>query len=130
MNTQLLCTFSTIDTLETTLQEITRTYDIIFDKIFVLKNCDKETELFCTYNINVGNSSNFTIPKTISMHRKKNTNSLYTINALNELIKAENDGILDTTFVIDWRKYRNSIIITDNEGAKIIHTRIHKIEQI
>ena len=130
MNTQLLCTFSTVDTLEETLQTITSTYEIIFNKIFVLKNVDKETELFCTYNINVGNSSSFTIPKTISMHRKKNTNSLYTINALNELIKLENNGILDTTFIIDWRKYRNSIIITDGDGAKIISTRIHKIAEI
>jgi hypothetical protein len=61
------------------------------------------------------------------MHRKKQTNTLYTINALNELIKEENGGLLDTKFIIDWDRFKNSIILTNAEGTKRIGTRVFDI---
>ena len=49
------------------------------------------------------------IPDTISLHRKKNTNTLYTINALNDLIRELNAGKLDKTYPIKWENYKNSL---------------------
>ena len=79
-----------------------------------------------TYNID-GPVYNLQITNTILVHRKKQSNTLYTINALNELVKEENGGVLDKTFIIDWQKFRNSIILTNTEGTKRIQTRIFEV---
>jgi len=129
MNTQLLCTFTPKKTVSKTTDLIIDTYDIIFNKIFVLKDTDNNRELMCTYNIE--SSENPTIlDNTISLHRKKQTNTLYTINALNELIKSVNNGVLDTTFQVDWDNYRNSMLVTNDEGLRRINTAIHDIIHI
>ena len=49
------------------------------------------------------------------------------INALNELVKEENGGVLDTSFVINWQKFKNSIILTNAEGTKKIQTRVFEV---
>jgi hypothetical protein len=61
------------------------------------------------------------------LHRKKESNSLYTINALNILVKQLNNGVLDKTFQINWNNYRNSVLLTQGEDLRIINTRIYKI---
>ena len=52
---------------------------------------------------------------------------MYTINALNELVKEENNGVLDKSFSIDWEKFKNSIIVTNVEGTKKINTRVFDV---
>jgi hypothetical protein len=42
-------------------------------------------------------------------------------------VREENGGVLDKTFVIDWQKFRNSIILTNTEGTKRIQTRIFEV---
>ena len=61
------------------------------------------------------------------VHRKKESNTIYTINALNKLIISENNGILDKRFQIDWQKYRNSVILTDGDGYKVMKTSLFRI---
>ena len=117
MNTQLLCTFTPKKTINATTDKIIDAYDIIFNKIFVLRDNDNNRELMCTYNIE--SSENPTIlDNTISLHRKKQTNTLYTINALNELIKTVNNGVLDTSFQVNWDNYRNCMLVTNDEGSE------------
>ena len=58
---------------------------------------------------------------TISIHRKKETNTLYTVNALNEVIRKVNNGILDKTYQLDWTRYQNSFILTDDVGYRVIN---------
>ena len=70
------------------------------------------------------------MPNTISLHRKKNTNTLYTINALNHLIQLLNNGVLDTSYQLDWENYRNCILLTNDEGLRRINTEIHDITYI
>jgi hypothetical protein len=67
------------------------------------------------------------LPNTILLHRKKESNTLYTINALNALIKSLNSGILDTNYRITWLDYKNSILLIQNNDLNIIQTKIHKI---
>ena len=96
MRTQLLATFTTKKDLDNTLKSIVSSYEIVFSKIYVLQNEDTTNELICTYNIDSNKTVDFNDVKgTISLHRKKHTNSLYTINALNECIKNLNNGVLD-----------------------------------
>jgi hypothetical protein len=67
------------------------------------------------------------LENTILIHRKKESKTLYTINALNELVKEENGGVLDTSFVLNWQKFKNCIILTNAEGTKKIQTRIFEV---
>ena len=128
MKTQLLCTFTTQFNLEQTIRDITKNFKIVFDKIYVLQNEEKPKELICTYNVNQDDDIDFNLVKnTISLHRKKITNTLYTINALNELIKIINNGVLDTTYQVPWDLYKNMILISNKEGLSRIPTRILKI---
>ena len=60
-------------------------------------------------------------------HRKKETNTLYTINALNRLIESLNGGRLDKSYQIEWRDYTNSMILTDGDGYKIMKTNLFRI---
>ena len=127
MQTQLLCTFTTRESLQETLQKIRETYTIVYNFIYVLQNKSDLDELFVTFNIDTTKKPEKSLPNTILVHRKKQSNTLYTINALNELIKEENNGILDKKCMIDWNKFKNSIIVTNTEGTKKIPTRIFKI---
>jgi len=127
MKTQLLCTFTTKDDLQTALQEIRTNYKIVYNYIYVLQNKGNLDELFVTYNIDTQYQPSKPLENTILVHRKKQSNTLYTINALNELVKEENNGVLDKTFSIDWDKFKNSIIVTNVDGTKRISTRIFEI---
>ena len=128
MKTQLLCTFTTQHNLEQSIRDITKNFKIVFDKIYVLQNEDKPKELICTYNVDQNDDVDFNlVNNTISLHRKKITNTLYTINALNELIKTINNGVLDTTYQVPWDVYKNMILISNKDGLSRIPTRILKI---
>ena len=127
MQTQLLCTFTTKEELQTTLQLIRETYHIVYNYIYVLQNKGNLEELFVTYNIDTSIKPETPLSDTILVHRKKQSNTLYTINALNELVKEENGGVLDKKFTIDWNKFKNSIIVTNVEGTKKISTRIFDV---
>ena len=127
MQTQLLCTFTTKEELQNTLQLIRETYHIVYNYIYVLQNKGNLDELFVTYNIDTQYKPEKPLENTILVHRKKQSNTLYTINALNELVKEENNGVLDKSFSIDWDKFKNSIIVTNVEGTKKISTRIFEV---
>ena len=79
-----------------------------------------------TYNVDQGNVRNIPL-NTILVHRKKETNTLYTINALNELIKKLNGGVVDTKFPINWQHYRNCVLLTQHGDLKQLNTKIHDI---
>ena len=131
MKTQLLCTFTTKDGLDDVVKEITNVYTIVFNKIYVLQNEDNINELICTYNVDTTKSVDYNkVSGTISLHRKKHSNTLYTINALNECIKNLNNGILDEKFPIPWENFKNMLLITNSDGLNKINTRIYKIEKI
>jgi len=127
MKTQLLCTFTTKEELQNTLQLIRETYHIVYNYIYVLQNKGNLDELFVTYNIDTQYKPQYPLRDTILVHRKKQSNTLYTINALNELVKEENGGILDKSFEIDWNRFKNTIIVTNTEGTKKISTRIFEV---
>lgn len=129
MKTQLLCTFTDKEVLQDILQQIRENYKIVYNYIYILQNKTNLDELYITYNIDMEFRPNKQLPNTILVHRKKQSNTLYTINALNQLIKEENGGVLDTSFSLDWDKFRNCIILTGLQGIRKVPTRIfEKIE--
>ena len=127
MNNRLYCTFTTVDAYEEVANTIQTSYVILFNKIFVLESLDGE-KIMLTYNVDMGNTKGESmIDNTILVHRKKQTNTLYTINALNELIKSLNNGVLDKSYSVNWDDYRNCILLVQAEGYKKINTKIKEI---
>ena len=127
MNNRLYCTFVEPNEIKETCNRIQSSYKVLFDKIFVLESLDGD-KIMLTYNVDLGNSNGeFAIGNTILVHRKKQTNTLYTINALNELIKSLNEGILDKKFPINWDDYKNCILLVQADGYKKINTKIKEI---
>jgi hypothetical protein len=123
---KLFCTFSSKEGLEKTLDTIKAEYVIMYNKIFVLESKDSD-EYLCTYNIDIQGENTKILPNTILLHRKKETNTLYTINSLNLLIKSLNEGILDTSYKINWQDYSNTVLLTQGSELKTLGTKIYKI---
>ena len=120
--------FTNLESLDTLVSELSSKYSIIYNKMFVLEIVGKN-EYVVTYNVEQGNVNE--IPEnTILVHRKKDSNTLYTINALNELIKKLNGGVVDTKFPIDWNHYRNCILLTQHNELNQLNTKIHKIIEL
>ena len=131
MKSQLLCTFTTKDDIDKICNEIQKEYRIIFDKIYILQNEDEINELICTYNVDTSNGIDYkAIKNTISLHRKKHSNTLYTINALNEVIAELNARVVDSKFLVPWEDFKNMLLVTNANGLNKINTRIYKIVQI
>ena len=127
-NNKLFCTFTPLKHLDGLLAHITSSYTIMYSKIFVL-HVKSNDEYVCTYNVEHGNVSD--LPEnTILVHRKKDSNTLYTINALNELIKGLNNGIVDTKYPINWQHYKNTILLTQHDELKQLKTKIYKIVEL
>jgi len=127
-DTQLLCSFTTVSELEATLDSITDSYKLVFNKIYVLENTEDPNQLILTYNI-IKSESVLAIPpvSTISVHRKKQTNTIYTINAINKLIELENGGVLDKSFRINWEKLQNTVLVTAYGKLKRLNTKLLEI---
>ena len=129
LKNKLFCTFSAKDRLEDTLDMIRSEYTIMYGKIFVLES-ENSDEYLCTYNIEVDENATRILPNTILLHRKKESNTLYTINSLNLLIKSLNEGILDTSYRVNWPDYQNTVLLTQGDDLKKLSTKIHKIVTI
>ena len=128
MSNKLFCTFTAEEDLDNLIETIKGKYDIMYNKIFVL-HAKSNNEYICTYNVDFGNVANF-LDNTILVHRKKESNTLYTINALNTLIQELNGGRMDPNYKVDWNDYRNCILLTRGTELKRINTRLHKIIEL
>ena len=128
MNNRLFATFTPQESIEILVENLSTTYNIMYKKMFIL--FVKSTNVYViTYNVEQGNVEN--IPaNTILVHRKKESNTLYTINALNELIKKLNGGVVDTRYQIDWQHYKNTILLTQQNELKQLKTKIHEIIEL
>lgn len=125
LNNKLFCTFTDLEGMDELIHNIQSKYSIIYNKMFVLEIVGKD-EYVVTYNVEQANID--TIPdNTILVHRKKESNTLYTINALNDLICSLNSGELDTNYRVNWQDYRNCILLTTGGELKKLDTKIHEI---
>lgn len=128
MNNRLFCTFTALEALDELILELSNRYSIMYNKMFVL-HVKSNNEYVVTYNVDQGNIDN--IPEqTILVHRKKESNTLYTINALNELIKRLNGGVVDTKYPVNWQHYKNCILLTQHNEIKQLNTKIFKIVEL
>ena len=126
----LLCTFCKTHLVEGRIEDIKNKFKIKFNRIYVLHVKNQFDESLITYNIDLNeNEKNYKdlMSGTINLHRKKESNTLYTINALNEIIKQNNNGVLDKNYPVVWENYANSILLYTNDKLKILPTVLKKI---
>ena len=125
MNVQLLCMFTNKDDLKDSIDFVLKNYKLVNPNVFVLENKINNRDLYVTFNVKKGDASIASNWKTILVHRKKETNTIYTINALNEIVKSKTGGQTDNTFAIEWSEFQNSIITTSPDGYKQTPTKIY-----
>jgi len=131
----LLASFITSDSDEEIMAEvenIAATLPLSNNMIFLLKLLDEPTKKIITYNalIEKGQPLNSRL-FTMRIHRKKTTNTLYTINALNAAVAKDNDGQTGKHLKLDWSKYENSIMLVTGPNL-VVHPvevlRIFRVE--
>ena len=112
-DTLLLATFCKARNVKETIDLIADEFEVVGGKIFVLQDESDRYKKILTYNI-VKEDVVFSevIKNTISLHRKKETNTLYTLNALNEVVRDQNSGVIDPKFSVDWEPHRNTLLVT------------------
>ena len=122
---QLVCVFSVKENLDYTVGLIETTYFVLYKKIFILSVQESE-EYICSFNIDK-NLQRKQLPGAMLVHRKRETNTMYTINSLNELIRQQNNGVLDKTFKVEWNNYSNGILLLSNNELRFLKTALFQI---
>ena len=120
---QLLCTFATAKDFRVTAEEIRKFYEVYSNRIFAFLNTQNPKEMYLTYNVLNMKKDAPKFPNTILIHRKKQTNTLYTLNSMNRLIEEE-FGNRDPKHILNWSLYQNSLIITGDVSVRIIPLKI------
>lgn len=124
MKPQLLCTFTYLDRLALCIGEVYKTYTT--DNVTNMKcysYVETPNNVVCIYNV-AGDGRR--MKDTISINRKKESNTFYSINALNSLIQSLNNGVLDKTFRVDWTKYQDMLLLSDSD----YNCRLIKIQEL
>ena len=112
-DTLLLATFCKARNVKETIDLIADEFEVVGGKIFVLQDESDRYKKILTYNIVKEDVVFSEVSKnTISLHRKKETNTLYTLNALNEVVREQNNGVIDPKFSVDWVPHRNTLLVT------------------
>ena len=104
--------------LEDRIEEIKK---INYGKIFVLSSIGQE------HIVSFQSGKDILFNNVFVVNRVKQTNTLFTINALNHLIKRVNDGIVDTSIRIQWEAYRNSILTIKDGYLQELPTKLKSI---
>lgn len=125
-NRQLLCTFTNSNDFQTIADQILKFYEVYSQRIFAFSNEKNPKEIYLTFNVVGMRKDSPKFPNTILIHRKKQTNTLYTLNAMNRLIEEEN-GVFDKSYVVNWKLYENSLIITGEVSIRIIPLKIFTV---
>lgn len=127
----LLASFVPHDKIDAAFEQISRVADVDRGRIFVFRSPDLDDYVF-TYNVQAEHANTkFSAiwPDTISIHRKKETNTLFSLNALNELIKSENNGQLIQSYKIQWENYRNCFLLYRNGHLAVLQLELIKLNR-
>ena len=126
LKTQLVCTFTKKYEIESKINVIQNNFSILNNKIFIFKSFELKEDSILTYNVIMDSYKKF-LPNSIMVHQKRETNTIYTINALNELIMNLNNGILDKKYPIEWERYKNCALLKNKEGFRVVKIFLVKV---
>ena len=99
--------------------------------VFLFAAKEDKSKLLLTYNATVTKGQPFN-PRlfTMRVHRKKLTNTLYTINALNAAVAKDHEGKTGKNLKLDWEKYKNSLLLTEGKKLTVYPLEVLKIFKI
>lgn len=126
MKTQLVCTFTRKHSVAETIDTIKENFSILNNKVFLFKSLETREDALLSYNVIMDSYKKF-LPNSIMVHQKRETNTIYTINALNELIMNLNNGVLDKTYPIEWERYRNCALLKNKDGFRVVKIFLVKV---
>jgi hypothetical protein len=126
MKRQLLCTFSVKDSLSLTIDYLKTYFKISNNRIYLYSELDDPNNLILVYNIEE-NLRDGLAKNTILVHRKKHSNTIYTINALNSLIIRINNGVLDKSYQVDWEAYSDQLLIIKDNDLVLLGLEFRKV---
>ena len=127
---QLICVFGYSNKTVQTLLQIQRKYDIQSDSVLIFENVANPENIYFIFNATQIDSKKDGLQSVI-LHKKKQSNTYYTINALNQLIIDLNGGVLDTSYSIEWDNYPNCILLADPEMKyKVVNINLKEKVQI
>tara|TARA_Y100001938_G_C8055616_1_gene414215 strand:+ start:1072 stop:1494 length:423 start_codon:yes stop_codon:yes gene_type:complete len=110
---------------------IANNLDLTNNMIFLMEQKTDTPRLFLTYNAITQKGRRFHPSLfTMRVHRKKQTNTLYTINALNLAIASEHDGKTGRDLKLNWENYQNSILLTTGKKLQVHPIEVLKIFKI
>ena len=117
----LLMSFSNTEDYRNRLQEIREVFRPE-GGIFILENRFDENEIFLTFNTEY----NFKIGGYIKINKKRDTNTLFTIDAVNYLSMQENGEIVKD-WIPNWNEFENCLLLIRNGELAVIPTKIKEI---
>ena len=112
MKRQLFCSFATPNNLNVVIGFIIANFIPVNNLVFIYENADNPRKYVVTYNVMNESSKKVNTDNALAIHRKTETNTFYSINALNTLIKLVNNNILDTQYKVDWDLYSDMLLLT------------------
>lgn len=127
----LLASFVKKEQLDEALTSIEEKLCISRNRVFIFSS-DILSEYILTYNIDSENANvkfGSIWKGTISIHRKKETNTLFSINAMNEVIKKNNNGVLNQQYKINWSSYSNTFLLIRNGKISTIPISLVKLNR-
>lgn len=120
---QLFCTFAHRSNLNLVIGYIKNRYSLE-NNIYVFCDVNNKDQCYVSYNIKGTKDYDDLLESTILIHRKKETNTLYTLNALNTIIRSANNGKLNKNFEISWENYTNSLLLVKDEVLNKINLEL------
>jgi hypothetical protein len=124
---QLLCTFTNSERYLDSITDIKKLYDLVDKKLFLFVNEKNPREVYITFNVVKNDIQKIKYKNTIGIHRKKQTNTLYTLNAMNRLIETKSGNDINKNLQLDWELYKNNIILVAGTGVKIVKLKLFSI---
>ena len=126
-NFKLLCAFSYKKNLNSVIDDIIYQFNGL-QKIFIFLNKDNDSEYYLTFNVDLTLNDRFN--RYIIIHRKKETNTLYSVNALNLIIRELNGGFLDTTYQLNWNMYQNMLLLSKGSEIRYIPLELDEVVKL
>ncbi len=130
----LLASFIKRERLDESLDILKKTNRVLNNKVFILRDSANKNKLILTYNMLIeGEKIDFDelIKGTISLHRKKETNTLYSLNGLNIIVEQETgQKQINENYVIDWEKYPNCILLAKDNNLIRIKTVLEAVKNL
>ena len=105
--------------------------DLSSPYIFLFRRGESDNDYIVTYNVSDPRAHRSQANAyTMRVHRKKQSNTLYTINALNAAVALQHSGSTGKNLPLDWKEYENCLLMTEGKNLQVYPVEVVKIYKI